>query len=364
MNDITLTDIQEKQLLDLWNATPDSPPELKALTQSIFGHECDGRSAEGRAVKKALAKHNIRARTTFDPERPIELSEAHKIYITNNVRSMGPLEMARIIFNNPQVTALHSETRTIASFIKTIELPTPVLFGPGVDNDVPTEPYAPPKTINEAMERVNGYLNFTFDKDKLTAQNKKNLSILIGYMHTYRFIAQMNTYISKTDRTLSEDAFVRATFDKPDLAQEEIDQYIEYSNQVVNGFTVQRRSNQLQANLENITTANDDTLKISMSLVEAIGKASTEYHQCLARQQKLLDDLKQKRSARISKEVKENASILNLIQMWRSEETRMELLAHAEKEQKSVSQEVDKLSSLSDIKARILGLTKDEIRYG
>lgn len=361
--DITLTDVQEQQLLSLWNANPNNPPGLKELTQALFGEGHDGRSQEAMAIKKALSKHSLRAKTTEKPPaEEIELSEAHKVYITNNIKTMGALEMARIIFNNSALTALHGETRAVSAFIKTL-MPV-VAFTPGTSGDVPTAPYGPPKTIQEALERVNGYINFAFNKDALNAQQKKNLSMLIGYMHTYRFIAQMNNYVTETDRRLAEDAFVRATYDKPDLAQEEIDQYIEYANQVVNGFTVQRRSNQLQANLEDITTANDDSLKISMSLVEAIGKASTEYHQCLARQQKLLDDLKEKRSARLSKQVKDNASILNLIQFWKSEDTRKELMAHAEKEQASIALEVDKLTSMPEIKAKILGLTKNEILYG
>ena len=359
---LELTSEQEQKMLDLWNATPNAPPDLKTITQTLFGKDCDGRSLEARAVKKALTRHSLKAKTTADPERDIELSEAHQTYIANNAKNMSTLDIAKIIFANPSLTALHAETRAVQAYRNS--LMTTAVFTPNASAAVPTEPYRPPKTINEALERVNGYINFCFDKDKLTPQNKKNLSMLIGYMHTYRFIAQMNNYVSESDRKLAEDAFVRSTYDKPDLAQEEIDQYIEYANQVVNGFTVQRRSNQLQANLEDITTANDDTIKISMSLVEAIGKASTEYHQCLARQQKLLDDLKEKRSTRLSKQVKDNASILNLIQLWRSEESRQDLLVHAAKEQAAVSAEVDKLSSMADIKARILGLTKDEIRYG
>lgn len=362
MNDITLNDTQEKQLLELWNATPASPPGLKELTQNLFGHECDGRSAEGRAIKKALAKHNLRAKSTGDCEREIELSEAHKLYITNNAKTMSALEMAKTIFNNPVLTALHGESRAVQAFLNTLQ--PVVVFSPGASAEVPTSAYAPPKNIAEATERVNNYINFCIDANKITPTQKKNLSVLIGYLHTYRFVAQMNNYVRMNDRHICEDAFIRSTWDKPDLAQEEVDQYIEYANQVVNGFTVQRRSNQLSQQLEDITTANDESLKISMSLVEAIGKASTEYHQCLARQQKLLEDLKEKRSSRLSKQVKDNASILNLIQMWKSEESRLELMQHAEREQAAVNKEIDKLSSMADIKARILGLTKDEIRYG
>lgn len=360
--DIRLTEAQEKQIIDLWNVNPNNPPSLKELTQTLFGKDFDGRSAEARAIKKVLATRNLKAKTTGSPLRPIELSEAHKAYIRNNAKNVNTLELARTIFANPFLTNLHAECRVVQDY--RASLLTSMAFTPNTLGDVPTSEYSPPNTISAAADKVNFYINFALDKDKLTPSQKKNLSMLIGYMHTYRFIAQMNNYLSETDRKLAEDAFVRATYDKPDLAQEEIDQYIEYSNQVVNGFKVQRRSEQLSQQLETITTSNDDSLKISMSLVEAIGKASTEYHQCLARQQKLLDDLKQKRSARISKQVQETASILNLVQIWKNEETRKELLAHAEKEQAAISQEVDRLSSLSDIKARILGLTKDEIRYG
>jgi hypothetical protein len=362
MNDFELTPDEEKIMLDLWNASPESPPGLKELTIKIFGKDLDGRTNEGRAVKKALSKHKLRAKTTGDPARDLELTDEHKAFITTNYRTMGPLEIARTIFNNPQLTPLHAETRLIQTFRNSLQ--PAVVFTPNATSEVPTKAYSPPKTIAEAMERVNQYINFCLDKDKLTPQQKKNLSTLIGYLHTYRFIAQMNNYNSMGDRALCEDAFIRSTYDKPDLAQEEVDQYIEYANQVVNGFNVQRRSNQLQENLEGISSANDESIKISMSLVEAIGKASTEYHQCMARQQKLLDELKEKRSARLSKQVKDNASILNLIQLWKAEETRRELLAHAEKEQKNIAKEVDNLSSMSDIKARILGLTKEEILNG
>ena len=55
---------------------------------------------------------------------------------------------------------------------------------------------------------------------------------------------------------------------------------------------------------------------------------------------------------------------MNLIQMWKDEESRKELLAHAIKEQAAVAKEVEHLSSLPEIKARILGLSKEEILNG
>lgn len=359
MDDMTLSKEQEQQILDLWNSRPANPPSIKELQIEVFGQEVEARSPENRALKEALSKFNLRS-----GKEKIELSEAHKLFITNNAKTMNSLELAKEIFRNNSLTNLHAETRAVSQYLKTLD--TRVVFNaPGGPDDIPdSETYEPPKTLDKVFRCVNKYVNFTLDKDKITASQKKGLDMLINYMHTFRFTQQMNSYENQSDRNLCEDAFVRYTYDKPDLTQEEVDQYIELANHIVQGFKVLRRSERMQSALEEITGNDPETMKISMGLVEAIGKASTEYHQCLQRQQKLLDDLKEKRSTRISKELKQNASILNLVQAWRHEEQRIELSRHAEKEQEMIANEVDRLSSLDDIKARILGITKDEIKYG
>jgi uroporphyrinogen-III decarboxylase len=84
-------------------------------------------------------------------------------------------------------------------------------------------------------------------------------------------------------------------------------------------------------------------------------------HQCKDRQKKLLDVLTEKRSERLTSQVNENASILNLVQMWRDEEGRKELLKIAQLEQQSIVDEVERISSVSEIKLKILGLSKNQI---
>ena len=104
--------------------------------------------------------------------------------------------------------------------------------------------------------------------------------------------------------------------------------------------------------------------KIPLTLVEAGSTARTEYNQCVLRQQKLLDSLKQKRSDRLSKQVRANASILNLIEIWKEEEGRKKMLKLAELRKKSLKREIEKLESLDEMKAKILGLSEDEVLNG
>ena len=362
MEEITLTTDQEQKMLVFWNLTPSDPPSLKEITIHIFGQDLDGRTKEGKAIKKALSAHNLRARvtTTYQPVEGVELSEAHKLYIQNNAATMNALEIAKTIFSNNNLTNLHIETRSVNEHIKTLDRDIVLDHGQQTQ-DVPSGNYEPPKTMDKVLRRVNSYLNETIDKDKVSASQKKSLEQLINYLHTFRFIKQMNTFDSEDDRRSCEDAFVRYTYDKPDLSQEEVDQYIVLANEVVIAFKAQRRSEHLQQMLEDITGSNPDNAHASMSLVESIGKTQTEYHQCINRQQKLLDDLKEKRSSRLSKQIKDNASILNLIQEWKQEEGRKKMLRYVELEQKAVAEEIDKLSSIADLKARIFGLNKQTI---
>ena len=101
-----------------------------------------------------------------------------------------------------------------------------------------------------------------------------------------------------------------------------------------------------------------------MSLVEAISTAQNEYNSSVNRQHKLLSDLKQKRSDRLSRQVQDNASILNLVETWKEEESRKELIKMAELRKKVIQNEVDKLSTMDDVKARIFGLSEEEAING
>ena len=368
--EIILTPEQEKLLLDFWNKDPANPPSIKALTQELVktipelvGTIQDGRTPLGRAVKKSLARFNIKPQTADEYSKKTDkiiLTDEQQQLIVNNVSTQTAVELARLAFNKPELSNLDAETRVVNAFIKTLD--TKIVYKEEQNKEIPDGDYEPPNTLDKVFRRVNQYVNFALDKDKLTSQQKKGLEMLINYLHTYRFIRQINSFDKQDDRKSFEDNFIRYTYDKPDLTQEEVDQYIELSNQFVQGIKTSARKNLLEDRLADSSGPTDsETIKVSMGLVEAIGKAGTEYDQCLKRQQKLLEDLKEKRSTRLSKQIKENASILNLVTLWRDEEQRIKLIRLGELEQIAVAKEVEKLTNMSEVRARILGLDKDSI---
>ena len=66
----------------------------------------------------------------------------------------------------------------------------------------------------------------------------------------------------------------------------------------------------------------------------------------------------------MSKIIQESASILNLVELWKDEEARNKMIKIAELRKKNISTEIDRLSSMEEIKSRILGISEEEVLNG
>lgn len=354
--DIILTNDQKATLIEEWNSRPKNPPSLLELINLVFpDKKVDGRSKEGKAVKAFLAEQSIKARAAQEYQhKEIELTDEQKEFVDNNYKMMTFVEIARVIFANEKITNLNKEAKVVEAYIKEID--------PSHDSseeiNVTHDEYKPPSTFSLTLTKINKYIFDKWDKDKLVAKEKKNVESLLGYMNTYRFIHQINSYTAPTTRELFESSFVRYTCDKNDLTQEEVDQYIVLSSEVVIASNIQHRVEHLNRLLDD--AANEDR-RIAMSLVESINTAQNEYHQSVNRQQKLLESLKEKRSDRLKNQLKENASILNLVEMWKSEESRTKMIKLANLRKEAIAEEVENLTTMDEIKARIMGISEDEV---
>ena len=356
-----MTDEQKKAVIHEWNSRPTNPPSLQELINAAGYEGKNGRTKEGRAVKAFLASQSIKALAAheYQPKPEVALTEEQKEYCRNYASTMRPHEINRVLF--PNTTHRSQECKAIARYIE--ELKGEIeLFEEEEDDDGSNE-YKPIKTFTQSFNLINKYVHPSISKDKLTPSVKKDIECLIGYMNTYRLLHIINSFEGVTNRTLFESSFVRYTYNKNDLAEEEVDQYIVLAAEVVISSNIQHRVERLQRLLDD-TASDTEGARISMSLVESINSAQTEYNQCVGRQQKLLNDLKQKRSDRLSKQIKENASILNLVQMWKEEESRKKLIKIAETRKLVIKEEIENLTQMDDVKARIMGLTEDEALNG
>lgn len=366
-NPAPLTEEQKTNMVNEWNGRKDNPPSLKEVIDIAYpGKNLDGRTKEGKLVKEFLGTVNMSATPAheYQPKPEVVLDDGQKEFCINHGSTMRAHEITRVIFADNELSHMSQECRAVIKYLDEVKETGALELFEDNDDDASVN-YKPPKTFDRMLVRINKYINPAIDKNKLTSRERKEIESLISYINTYRLIHIMNTYDSITDRELYESSFIRYTYNKIDLRQEEVDQYIVLSAEVVISSNIQRRVETLQTLLDEAASSGDgESTRISMSLVEAINTAQTEYNQCVNRQQKLLDSLKEKRSDRLSKQIKENASILNLVQMWKDEDSRVKLLAMAELRKKSLAEEVEKLTTMDEVKARIMGLSEDDALNG
>ncbi|MEK6881122.1 MAG: hypothetical protein AABY22_15995, partial [Nanoarchaeota archaeon] len=321
-----LTEEQKQKLKDFWNSSPkDKPPTLMALVNHIFPGE-DARSRSGILVKKFLASTGIKAQSSHEWKSKtieLELTPAQQEFIRNHIENMSVMDIMRELFPSAKVSNLSTEYRRIYRFIQTLPNAAQLLR-----NEI--EEYNSPKNLTQILSRLTKYKIGNINPEKLSAGQKKCFQSLVGFLSNYRFLHQINSYLSTQDRELFESTFIRYTYDKMDFTEEEIDRYILLCTDAVIAANILKTIDMMQREQD---LAIQETGKLSMSLVEAIGIARKEYNECVKRQENLYKTLVTNRNERIDQQMGENSSILNFIALWKDEVERKKWLLHAQKYQ-------------------------------
>mgnify|MGYP004146459599 FL=1 len=187
-------------------------------------------------------------------------------------------------------------------------------------------------------------------------QQRLCIEQLMNYLQSPRFVQVVSGYSNDLDRELFESEFIRATWDKPDLTSDEINLYINVCMEYINIKHISKAMDKLNAMFDNAETQQEMTVR----LAELLKTKSEEYNQCEKRMESLIQKLQGDRSKRILAKQKQNASLLNLVQVFQSEEERKIMIKIAELQRKAVEEEVEELEKMPEWKARVLGITKND----
>jgi hypothetical protein len=242
--------------------------------------------------------------------------------------------------------------RIIVDFLKT--------YRPEIvdDNEIVTkEKWTPPKSINRAIVKINNFCGTTLEELNLQTKQKKLVEQLILYFKSPRFNHFINQYVTLADRDLFESEFVRAVWDKPDLTNDELNLYVTVCANYVRQKHIQQRIDKLNALLDD----QDNERDITMRLTEIIKATSEELNQCEKRIESLTKDLNGSRTARLKAKGEENGSIFALVEAFQEREERDRMIMMAELQNKLIEEEADRLESMDDYKARVLGISKKEL---
>jgi hypothetical protein len=333
----------------------DSCPDLIELTRLVFGDETlDGRTKEGRTVRSFLIEQNLSFKTTKrEKVKPVNLSKEQREFILNSAEDgMSAYEIACIMFPDKRITPLSKETLVAADYIKRH---APEQVHPA--ESALGQKYIPPQNLLETLGKINEFANTQLDLSRVPVYEKKCIEMLKNFLSAPRFLQTINRYYSQDDRLLFEAEFIRATWDKADLTADEINLYINVCVDYINLKNISGHIEKLNCMFNDADEQQDMTVR----LAELLKTKSEEYNQCEKRMESLIQRLNGDRAKRIDSKRQQNASILSLVRLFQDEEERKRMVLMAEMQKEAVGEEVNRIESMVDWKARVLGIGREDV---
>lgn len=327
---------------------------LVQLARIIFEkNSIDDRSKEVKDIKNFINRAITRKHSA------LELSPSQREEIERLSVSVGPVELARRIFNDQSLAPLSKEVKTVDKYIKVIGL-NQCKTGEYEDND---STYRPPKAVSKLIVKINGARHdANYVEDKLTGFQKKTVEALRGFLHNNRFLATINGIKDPYERNLFESEFINGVLDKPDLNSEELNMYVSLCSDYV---ILKQIKEQLDMLNEELRSSVEDTDKgIKMALTEAFGKKSKEYDDCAKRIKSMQESLSGIRSKRMENSFKQNSSLIVFVDAWKQEDERKKLILIAKAKEKECSSTMQEIETLEEYVARVMGISQEEVLNG
>lgn len=328
---------------------------LIELTQKCFNDDkLDGRSKEGRLVRKFLIENEISFDTTKrEKKESIEFTDQERQFIIDQAKTgLTSFKIAELIFPDKEIKSLSIEQRSVLDVLREVN---PDII-PSQDVGLLTS-YIAPKSTSRIVKKINDATGSELQEDKLNRQYKIRADKLGINLNNSRFVRVMNNYLSKDDRELFEQEFIRLTWDKPDLTADEINLYLNVCKEIINLEVVSKHLNKLNELFDEANDQSDMTNRLS----EIIKSKSSEYHQCETRIENLTKKLQGDRAERMKSKSKENASILSIVQLFQEQDERNNMVRIAEMQKELVKDEAHRLEGMAEWKARVLGVHQEDV---
>ena len=346
---IDLTEDQKDKILEIFQ----EEANILNITKIIFEDDSlDGRSKEGRAVTKFLAKNGLKAKTTKrDKTEDIALNE-NQIEKIKELKGdkLNTSEIADIVFQT-KVTRLSKEWRVVNEIVNEEREQEKDKGEDSAGN------YVSPQAVSRIIKKINDSTGFGLEESRMSRNQKHCCNKLRINLNNSRFVAIVNNYINPRDKELFEQEFIRLTWDKPDLTPDELNLYMNVCKEIIN---LELITSHLQK-LNDMFESADDQDEMSIRLAEIIKAKSSEYHQCETRIENLTKKLQGDRGARLASKQKDTASFLSIVQLFQEEEERQNMVRIVEMQKQVIRKEAEKLEGMAAWKARVLGIGIEDV---
>ena len=348
---MNLDEHQKEALKGLYKEISD----LSELTRKVFNDEAlDGRTKEGRAVRQYLIDNGFKYKTTEKVVlEEVKLTIEQKQYAREAAEEgQKVLDIARVIFPDCDiVSSLNREARTVFEYLRD-ECPDLA-----VEDEHTDKKYSAPNRLYGVFQKVNEYAGENINFRRMTTRERKYLESLLKFMRAPRLTQVVNSYSSVEDRKMLESEFVRFTWNKPDLTNEESALDISVCIDLVSSKRGQQHLEKLNLMIDE---AHDDQ-DLHMRLSEMFKVKSDEYHKIMTRVDNVLKKLNGSRSDRIKMKHTQTSDFAWIVEAFQEKEERDRLVTINRAQALAVKDDTDRIESLEEWKARILGIDKDEL---
>lgn len=349
-----LTDSQKEEIKKIG---PDLKWNILEITKKVTGDDkVDGRSKIGKQIKSYIIELGEKPKTTkYEKTGFINLSAEDERFIQNNIEKMSSLEVAKILFKKPNISALSLECKTVVEWVKKnmgsqfLKQATPYA----------SDDFKPPTSISRILPLFRRYAQIEWKEDALTEKQQEQCKALIRYLNNYRLPRIVNEYKEEKERDIFLASFISHTYDKPDLTNGEIDMLIDMASERVNIYHIEKREQDLKELWDE--SVHGEEANIRHGLTEAIDKQINNRDKSLTRCMKIINEVEGSRRDRLQAKAKENEGILSLVEALQKDSHREMLEKQLKIEQRAVEEEIEKIEGLPATMARLMGISKDEL---
>lgn len=322
------------------------------LTQDVFEDPVlDENTDEFKNVKAFVAR-------LANGTECIPLSEEQIEYIVNNAETMRPIEITRAIF--PEIASPNKEVRWVAQLIKALDLQ----FKDEKDEDnfgKMLGAYAPPDKDHGVIKLINdNIVDANYSLQNLDADKRAKISFLKRNLNSDRFKSMCSLIRSADHRKVFVNEFVKATADKHDLSSEEINSYMNLSNEYVLSLIINEQIQDLNDRLKEATSEDEEGRKYTKALSDSLSTKTKEFDDCQKRMKGLTNDLNGIRSKKKEQDKSMRESLGKFIELSKSEKGREYMLKLMALRNSEIEKECRRIESLGDL-AEVHGVSIEEI---
>jgi len=349
-----LTENQKSLILDNFGK---GVTDVNLLTKLVTGNDKkDGRDIEGKAVRLFLAENGKRYKTKHNPVREDspELSEENKKQIELwMAEDKTTLEMAKAIFG-AETKKLSREWRAVFAYVQGINPDYSPEFGQRIEN---IGQYYVPKETDRIVKKINEATGLELNPLSLSGKYKQYVDKLRVTLNNLRFVTICNSYTNKRHRDLFEQQFILLTWDKLDLTPDELNLYMNVCKDIVTSESLSKHINSMNEFFESM----EDAGELTQRFAETLKAKASEYQHCMQRISKVTADLQGDRAKRLESKSSGALSLIGLLEEFQEERSRRQIIELGRREKEARKKEGQRLESISELKARVLGFAIDDV---